>query len=205
MKKRTDPRIDAYIQRSAPFAQPVLRHLRKLVHEACPEAEETIKWGMPSFLHAGKILCGMAAFKGHCTFGFWHRQMRREVANLAGQRGDAMGSFGRITGLSDLPPARTMLGYLRKAAKLNASEEPARSRTARKPARSLRVPDDLAAALSRKPSAAATFKGFSPSHRNEYVEWITEAKRDETRAKRLETAVGWIAEGKPRNWKYEKC
>jgi uncharacterized protein YdeI (YjbR/CyaY-like superfamily) len=200
-----DPRIDAYIARSAEFARPVLGHLRRLVHEGCPTAEETIKWGMPSFVHGGKILCGMAAFKGHCTFGFWHKRMNGVLGPDDSKSGEAMGSLGRITSLGDLPSDRRLLGYIRKAAKLNESDEPARPKAARRPTKPLPVPGDLSAALKKNRAAAAAFEKFSPSHRNEYVEWITEAKRDETRARRLATALEWLAEGKHRNWKYENC
>ena len=203
--KNTDPRIDAYIAKSADFAKPVLRHLRKLVHEGCPEAEETMKWSHPSFMCGGKILCGMAAFKAHCTFGFWHKGMEAVLGSDGANAGEAMGSLGRITGVDGLPAERTMLRYIRKAAALNESDAPGRPRPAGKPAPALKVPADLAAALKKNRKAAATFEDFSKSHRNEYVDWITEAKRDETRAKRLATALEWLAEGKSRNWKYEKC
>jgi uncharacterized protein YdeI (YjbR/CyaY-like superfamily) len=201
----TDPRIDAYIAKSAAFARPVLGHLRRLVHKGCPTAEETIKWGMPSFVHAGKILCGMAAFKGHCTFGFWHKGMNAVLGSDGSKSGEAMGSLGRIRSLEDLPSDRRLLGYIRTAAKLNEADEPARPRAVRKPTRPLPVPGDLAAAMKRNRAAAAAFEKFSPGQRKEYIEWITEAKREETRARRLATAIGWLAEGKTRNWKYAKC
>lgn len=203
--KNTDPRIDSRIAKAADFAKPILRHLRKLVHEACPEAEETLKWGHPSFVYRGRILCGIAAFKEHCTFGFWHKGME-EVLAKGGDKGDqAWGSLGRITSLADLPSDEALLRYIRTAARLNESEAPARPRPVRKPAAPVRVPADLAAALKKHEAAAAIFGRLSPSHRKEYIEWITEAKRDETRAKRLATTLEWLAEGKSRNWKYEKC
>jgi uncharacterized protein YdeI (YjbR/CyaY-like superfamily) len=203
--KNTDPRIDAYIAKSADFARPLLRRLRKLVHAGCPEAEETMKWGHPSFLHDGRILCGMAAFKAHCTFGFWHKGMEAVLGSDGAKAEEAMGSLGRITSLDDLPSGRTMIRYIRQAAKLNESDAPGRPRPTTKPATPLKVPADFATALKKNKAAAATFEGFSKSHRNEYVEWITEAKREETRRTRLETAIEWLAEGKSRNWKYEKC
>ena len=202
--KNTDPRVDAYIAKAADFAKPVLRHLRKLVHEECPEAVETIKWGMPSFVLDGKILCGMAAFKAHCTFGFWNREVRRGLRR-DGSGEDAMGDLGRIAGLADLPPAADLRRGVRKAAALIRTPAPARTPRPRKTARALPIPADLAAALKKSPKVKAAFDAFSPSHRNEYVEWITGAKRDETRAKRLATALAWIAQGKSRNWKYETC
>ncbi len=203
--KKTDPRIDAYIAKAADFAKPVLRHLRKLVHKGWPEAEETMKWSHPSFLYGGKILCGMAAFKAHCTFGFWHKKMEDVLGSDGAKAGEAMGSLGRITSLDGLPADGMMIRYIRKAALLNESEAPGRPRPGGKPAKARPVPADLAAALKKNKKAASTFDAFSTSHRNEYVEWITEAKREETRAKRLETTLEWLAEGKSRNWKYEKC
>jgi uncharacterized protein YdeI (YjbR/CyaY-like superfamily) len=201
----TDPRVDAYVEKAAGFAQPILRHLRKLVHKACPEAEETLKWRMPTFTYRGKILCGMAAFQQHCTFGFWHKDMVAVLGSDGDPAQPAMGSLGRITSLADLPPNRRLSGYIRKAVALHESDVPARPRAARAPSAPLRVPADLAAALKRNKTASAHFEKFSPSRRKEYIEWITEAKRDETRQKRLGTALEWIAEGKSRNWKYENC
>ena len=203
--KNTDPRIDSYIEKSADFAKPVLRHLRELVHEACPDAEETLKWRSPSFTYRGRIMCGMMAFKQHATFGFWHKGME-EVLEKGGDKGDeAWGSLGRLTGLADLPSDKALLEYVKTAARLNESDAPARPRPARKPAAPAPVPADLAAALKKNRKAAATFEKFSSSHRRDYIEWITEAKRDETRAKRLATTLEWLAQGKSRNWKYENC
>jgi uncharacterized protein YdeI (YjbR/CyaY-like superfamily) len=203
--KNADPRIDAYIGKAAGFAKPILRHLRKLVREACPEAEETMKWSSPAFVCRGKILCGMAAFKEHCTFGFWHQGMSA-VLGADGEKSDAaMGSFGRVTSLDDLPSDNKMALYIKKAAALNESDAPARPRPAKRPAAPLTVPEDLAAGLKKNKAAAATFEKVSPSRRKEYIEWITEAKRDETRQKRLATTLEWLAEGKTRNWKYENC
>ena len=202
MKPKTDPRVDAYIAESADFAQPILRHLRALVHEACPAAEETIKWGMPAFGYHG-ILCRMAAFKAHCSFGFWRRDMTDFLGEDATKAKQAMGHLGRITRVADLPPDPAMMGYLRQAAKLNETGRPVRLK--RKPKPALPVPADLTAALKKNVPAAKTFEGFSPSPRRDYIEWITAAKRPETRAKRLATTLEWLAEGKARNWKYEKC
>ena len=182
-----------------------MKHLRKLVHEACPDAEETLKWSMPAFVYRGKILCGMAAFKGHCTFGFWHVGMEAELGPDGDQADTAMGSFGRITSLDELPSDRVMLRYIRKAVALNDSDAPARPRPKTGLAAPLIVPGDLARALKTNKAAAATFEKFSPSRRKEYIEWITEAKRDETRQRRLAAALEWLAEGKSRNWKYENC
>src|SRR5262245_49907234 len=199
-----DPRVDAYIARSKPFARPILRRLRAVIHAGCPQVQETLKWGFPHFVHHG-ILCSMASFKAHCAFGFWKEKLLRkthpELRTPAAH--EAMGQFGRITRLADLPDDATLRGYVRAAAALNASgvKSPARRRVPRPP---LAVPADLRAALRGNPKAAATFAGFSPTHRRDYVEWISEAKRDATRARRLTTAVRWMAEGKPRNWKYAR-
>jgi uncharacterized protein YdeI (YjbR/CyaY-like superfamily) len=196
-----DPRVDAYIANSAEFARPILEHLRGAVHKACPRVEETLKWRMPTFMYHG-MLCGMAAFKQHCTFGFW----KHELVVGEEQAGDtqAMGQFGRIAQLADLPPQKILAGYIKKAMQLNEEGVKApRATPKRKPAP--RVPTDLAAAFKKNRKAAATFAAFSPSNQREYVEWIGEAKREETRAKRLTTAIQWMAEGKPRNWKYMNC
>ncbi len=202
MQKTTDPRVDAYIAKSAEFAQPILRHLRALVHEACPAAEETIKWGMPSFGYHG-ILCGMAGFKAHCAFGFWRRGLAEEISRTGVRAEQAMGSLGRITSLQDLPGDRALLGYIRKAAQLNEAGAPARPKPKPKPV--LAVPADLAAVLKKNAKAAKVFKEFTPSPRRDYIEWITSAKRPETRAKRVATTIQWLATGKRRNWRYEQC
>ena len=192
-----DPRVDAYIAKAAPFAQPILQYLRDTIHAACPEVEESLKWGNPSFSHHG-IMCGMAAFKQHCGFGFWKAKL------IVGEQSEeAMGQFGRVTSVDDLPSKKVLAGYVRKAMELNEQgiqpTKPAKPK--RKP---VTVPDDFRKALGRDRQATSAFDAFSPSHQREYVEWITEAKTDETRARRIETALEWIAEGKSRNWKYAK-
>jgi uncharacterized protein YdeI (YjbR/CyaY-like superfamily) len=195
-----DPRIDTYIARQQEFARPILRTLRQLVHRACPDVEETIKWGHPSFEYHG-LLCGMAAFKQHATFGFWKGKL---IVDGKGRDLDAaMGQFGRLTSVDDLPAKRVLLGYVKKAMALNESGVRQKRLVRARPA--LRVPAAFAAALARHPRARATFEGFSPSCRREYVEWIVEAKQDETRARRIATSLEWLAEGKKRNWKYETC
>jgi uncharacterized protein YdeI (YjbR/CyaY-like superfamily) len=194
----TDKRIDAYIARSADFAKPILVHLRAAVHEACPDVEETIKWGMPSFTHHG-ILCGMAAFKGHCTFGFWRAKL---IVGLdPAKTKEAMGQFGCITAVQDLPPKRVLKSFIKEAARLNEEgvKAPARPKGKKK---ALPLPADLAAGLKKNAKARAAWTAFSPSARREYVEWITEAKREATRAERLKTTLLWVAQGKQRNWKY---
>jgi uncharacterized protein YdeI (YjbR/CyaY-like superfamily) len=201
MGKR-DPRIDAYIDNAAEFAQPILGRLREIVHEACPEVEETLKWSAPSFLHAGGILCGMAAFKQHASFGFW----KHALVVGEGVPRDGMGSLGKLTSLKDLPPKKELVALIRKAMQLN--EEGVKTPGVRKsstPKPAPVAPEDFVAALKKNRQARATFEGFPPSQQREYVDWITEAKRDETRQKRLTQAIEWLSEGKPRNWKYMNC
>jgi uncharacterized protein YdeI (YjbR/CyaY-like superfamily) len=192
-----DPRVDAYIARAAEFARPILTHFRAVVHEADPAATETLKWGHPAFMHDG-ILCGMAAFKAHCAISFWRGSL---IVNRDGRTADAMGQFGRITTLGDLPSKTVLTRYVKEAVRLNVEGvKPARPRKPKPPAA---VPDDLAAALRRHKAARETFERFSPSQRREYIEWITEAKRAATRAARIRTTLEWLAEGKQRNWKYQ--
>jgi uncharacterized protein YdeI (YjbR/CyaY-like superfamily) len=196
-----DPRIDTYIARADDFAKPILTHIRKLVHDACPDVVETMKWSMPHFDHKG-VICGMAAFKQHCALGFWKGEL---IFNSSAAENEAMGHFGRITSLSDLPKDKVLIGYIRKAAELNEAgiKKPAPARS--KVEKELIVPDYFLAALKKNKKALAAFENFSYSHRKEYVEWIVEAKREETRAKRMGTTLEWLAKGKSRNWKYERC
>jgi hypothetical protein len=194
-----DPRVDAYIEKAQPFAQPILAHLREVVHAGCPQVEETIKWGMPHFMHHG-LLAGMAAFKAHATFGFW----RGKELVPGGGDDRAMGQFGCLASVRDLPPKRELVALVRKAASLNESGDakPKRATKVKPPP----VPSPgFAAALARSRKAAKAFAAFPPSHQREYVEWIDEAKREPTRERRIAQAVEWIAEGKSRNWKYENC
>jgi len=195
-----DPRIDAYIAKSADFARPLLAQVREVVHAACPQVEETLKWGMPSFTWRGKILCGMAAFKQHMTLWFW--EGRAIVGDDKG--GEAMGQFGRITKKSELPGRRELAAYVKQAmARVEAGASlPPKKKPA--PKAELPVPDDLTAALRKNAKARATFERFAPGYRRDYIEWIVEAKRDETRQRRVAQTVEWMAEGKSRNWKYMK-
>ena len=198
-----DPRVDAYIEKAQPFARPILEHLRSTVHSACPGVHETMKWGFPHFDYKG-IFCAMAGFKQHCTFGFWKGSLlMASVKGMPSGVDKAMGQFGRITARADLPGERTLAGIVRAAARLN-DERVAVPRRKAKPKPPLRVPPYFTAALRRNKKARVAFEGFPPSHRREYVEWVTEAKTEETRDRRLATAVEWIAEGKGRNWKYER-
>jgi uncharacterized protein YdeI (YjbR/CyaY-like superfamily) len=198
---KKDPRVDAYIEKAAPFAKPILRYLRKIVHAGCPEVQETIKWSMPHFDYEG-IMCNMAAFKEHCAFGFWKAKLILPPNKTLNK--DAMGHFGCIRSLDDLPNEKTLIGYVRKAAELNESgaKVPARDKPMKRPP--LNVPPDLANGLKRNSKAKTTFENLSPSGKREYVEWIVDAKREETRAKRLETTIQWLSDGKPLNWRYVK-
>ena len=195
-----DPRVDAYIARSAEFARPVLAHLRRVVHEGCPGARETIKWGFPHFMYEG-MLCSMAAFKQHCAFGFWRRA--KEVIKGRSDDQRAMGQFGRITRVADLPSKAELTRLVKRAAELNELGVKSPRAPKAKKREALVVPDEFAVALRKNHKAGASFDGFSYSHRKEYVQWITEARRPETRARRIATAVEWLAQGRSRNWKYE--
>ena len=192
----TDPRVDAYIGQSADFARPILRHLRALIHGRCPEVEEAIKWGKPFFVHRGRPLANMAAFKEHAAFGFWDR-----AATATGREGVAMGQYGRLTDIAALPPDAVLLDALDRAlARIDAGEAPRRPpRPARREAA---VPPELAEALSGDAAATATWQGFPPGCRREYCDWIAGAKRPETRAKRVAQAIGQLREGKRLNWQY---
>ncbi len=200
---KKDPRVDAYIAKSAPFARPILKHLRQLVHTACPQVAETMKWSFPHFDFKG-MMCSMAAFKEHCSFGFWKGELI-VGHGVGGADGKGMGHFGRITAISDLPEEKVLLGFIQQAAALNEAgvKKPVAARPQER--NELVVPVFFTAALKKNRKALATFEGFSYSHQKEYVEWITEAKQAATRARRMKTTLEWLAQGKPRHWKYAKC
>lgn len=202
-----DPRVDAYIERAAPFAQEILEHLRNLMHQACPHATETIKWGMPFFVQQGVILAHLAAFKHHCAFGFWGPQMKKILAADGLKASNSMGAFGRLTKLQDLPSNKAMLTYMAQAADLVESGE--RTQSIQRPQKAKKkrpvvVPPELAAALKKNKIAAKAFADFSPSCRREYCMWIAAAKRSETKEKRLREAVSLISQGKAHYWRYER-
>ncbi len=198
---KTDPRIDAYIEKAQPFAQPILAHVRALVHKAVPDAEETIKWSMPHFVVNGKNLAGMAAFKAHASFGIWHGLEPGAHAEKEG-----MGSFGKLTSTDDLPDEKELIQRLQKGAELIRSGAKAGTPKPKKAPKPMpTTPEDLQAALDQNAAAGAVWANFAPSHKREYIDWITEAKREDTRTKRLTQAIEWIAEGKQRNWKYMGC
>lgn len=195
-----DKRVDAYIAKAQPCAQPILRHVRAVIHQACPDVRETIKWGMPAFEYHG-LMAGMAAFKAHATFGFWKGEL---VTGPTGRAKEAMWGFGKLTSVKDLPSKRALTGFVKKAMRLaEADSKPARPVKHRKPVKVLRMPADLAAALRADAKAKRGFDALTPAARREYLAWILEAKRAETRAKRVATTAAWAALGRRMNWKYE--
>jgi len=195
-----DPRVDAYISKAAPFAQPILKHLRAAVHSACPEVVETIKWSVPSFEYKGPF-CGMAAFKKHVMFGFWKHQLMVDLIPKGDHR--AFGQFGHIKSIDEVP-SQAQLGRLVKFAKKLNDDDVKVTRAKPAPKPPPKTPPYLMAALKKSPKALATFKAFTPSHKREYIEWVTEAKAADTRARRVAQAIEWMAVGKARNWKYER-
>jgi uncharacterized protein YdeI (YjbR/CyaY-like superfamily) len=194
-----DPRVDAYIAKQRDFAKPILNQIRDTIQSASPNLKETIKWGAPAWEYHG-LVCGMAAFKEHCVLGFWKGTL---IVGRNNKTLDAAGSFGRIATVKDLPPKRELIGYVRKAMALNeaGTKVPKKPKGPKKP---IPMPSDMKDALARNTKAKSTYNEFSPSHKREYLEWITEAKQPETRQRRLSQAVEWMAEGKPRMWKYIK-
>ena len=199
-----DRRIDAYILNAEKFAQPVLNHLRELVHVACPGVQETMKWSFPHFEYNGSILCSMASFKKHCAFGFWKASVMKDPHKLFELHGrTAMGHLGRIESIDDLPSDKILISYIKEAAKLNKEGVKLPSRT--KPvttAKSIDPPDYMLKALKKNKKAWSNFEAFSPGRKKEYIEWITGAKTEATRTKRVSDMLEWVEEGKIRNWKY---
>ena len=199
-----DSRVDAYIEKAAPFAQPILKHLRQLVHSVSPLLTETMKWGFPFFDCNGPV-CQMAAFKEHMGFGFWKQRQLNDPGKLIKEEDGTAGSFGKITSLKDLPPDEILVDFIKQAMLLN---EPGNKKPAVKketsPKAAIEMPADFAHLLAGNPKAQAAYEKFSPSHKREYLEWIVDAKSDATRVKRMETAIEWISEGKSRNWKYQR-
>ncbi len=198
-----DPRIDAYIKRSQPFARPILKHFRTLVHRVCPGVQETIKWGFPHFNYKNEMMCSMASFKEHCSFGFWKASlMKDKTLRKNAESQSSMGHLGKIMSMDDLPSDKKLTAYIAEAAALNESGTKVKRAPAVKEKKELLVPDYFLAAVKRNTKAFSVFEGFSYSNKKEYVEWVVEAKTEETREKRLATTVEWLAEGKVRNWKY---
>ncbi|MCI0637817.1 MAG: YdeI/OmpD-associated family protein [Gemmataceae bacterium] len=201
MKK--SPEVDAYIAKAADFAKPILQKIRTLFHKACPDMEEEMKWSFPHFVYRG-ILGSMAAFKQHVSFGFWKGSLLSDPEGLFKKVGDTSMAGHKVTSVADLPADKVLLAYIKEAVQLN--EEGVKAPASRKrPKKALEVPDYFLAALKKNKKALATFEKFSPSHKREYVEWVTEAKQEETRARRLAQAVEWMATGKSRHWQYQNC
>jgi uncharacterized protein YdeI (YjbR/CyaY-like superfamily) len=192
-----DPRVDAYIAKSADFARPILAHVREIVHTACPDVEETMKWSTPNFMYHG-MLCSMASFKAHCAVGFWKGAL---VTGESEKAQEAAGSYGRLTSVKDLPPKKTIIAHIKKAMALN--EQGVKTPRVKHAKPDLETPEYFTAAVKKNKRAHAAFEKFPPSHKREYVEWITEAKTEATRQRRIAQAIEWMAEGKSRNWKYE--
>ncbi|MEO6210726.1 MAG: YdeI/OmpD-associated family protein [Gemmatimonadaceae bacterium] len=194
---KTDPRVDAYIAQSADFAKPIITRVREMVHEACPDVEEMIKWSSPFFDYKGQMMCAVAAFKTHCALIFWKAPL---IDELPADGDKSRGSFGRITSLKELPTKKQFDGWIKAAMKLKEAGVTVKRSRAKKP--EAKVPKEFAVALAKNRRATAAFAKFPPGQRREYCDWISEAKREETKAKRAAQAIEWIAEGKTRNWKY---
>jgi len=205
-----NPKVDVYINKAKPFAQPILEHIREVVHKAIPGVEETIKWSRPFFEVKGTILANMSAFNAHCSFGFWGEEITAVLKEAELLQPGAMGSLGRITKVEDLPGDKQFVELLKKAAKLietgqYTSPMASRHKVAKAPVAKPEAPAEFVTALKANKAAAANFKAFSPSAKREYTDWIAEAKQDKTRAKRIADAIEWLSEGKKRHWKYENC
>jgi hypothetical protein len=209
-ESKLEPKIDLYIARAKPFAQPILIHIRELVHKACPNVQETIKWSRPFFEYKGVILGNMSAFNEHCSFGFWGEEIGAVLREAKVIQEGGMGSLGRITSIKDMPSNKELLGFLKQATAFidngqYTSPISARNKVVKAPKPEIEVPSEFTRALKANKKASAAFAAFSPSCKREYTEWIADAKRPETRDKRITQAVEWIAEGKQRNWKYQNC
>lgn len=199
--KNTDKRVDEYIENAQDFAQPILRHLRQLVHTAYPDIQETIKWGMPYFEYKG-LVCGLASFKQHVAFGFMKESLMSDPHKLFKNEGEAMGSLGKIMSMDDLPEDKILITYIKEAVRLN--EQGVKKERPKTTLKSIKTSEDLLKALKKNKKAFVTFENFSSYNKKEYIEWIEEGKTDETRNRRIETAIEWMSEGKVRNWKYMK-
>jgi uncharacterized protein YdeI (YjbR/CyaY-like superfamily) len=202
---KNDPKIDAYIAKAQPFAKPILIHIRKLVHKACPDVEEKMKWSFLHFDYRGEMMCRVAAFKQHAVMGFWKAPLMKDKRLTENAQSEvSMGHMGRLTSLKDLPSDKAMTGYIKEAMKLNDEGIKLPPRTKPKEQKELAVPNYLKSALKKVKKAHTAFEAFPHSHRKEYIMWLEEAKTEETREKRLAQAIEWIAESKSRNWKYMK-
>lgn len=203
---KKDQRVDAYINRAADFAKPILSHFRELVHKHCPDAVEVIKWGFPHFDYLNSPMCSMAAFKQHCAIGFWKAELMKDADTLLAKAKseEAMGHFGKITSLKDLPANSKLSAYIKDAMRLNEAGIKLPSKTKTLAKKEPEIPDYFAKALAKNKKAQRSFTNFAPSHRKEYLQWVAEAKTEETRNRRLVKTLEWLSEGKSRNWKYER-
>ena len=202
-----EKKIDAYIAKSADFAKPILNHIRELVHKTCPDVEEKVKWGMPFFDYKGEMLCHMASFKQHAVMGFWKASLMKDSILFENAKSEtAMGHLGKITSLKDIPSDKKITAWIKEAMVLNDKgiKLPAKIKPTEKEKKELTVPDYFTKALAKNKKAKQAFENFAYSHKKEYLAWVTEAKTEETRNKRIATALEWMAEGKSRLWKYEK-
>lgn len=201
--EKHSPKVDEYIEKSPDFAKPILNYLRETIHEVCPDAEEAIKWKFPTFMYKGKILCSMTSFKQYCSLGFWlHGEMKtlQEIDSTAEK--SSMFSLGKLTKMEDLPSKPQLKKAILEAMEL--TEMGVTMKRAAPTKTETEVPDYFKEALQQNEKALEVFENKSPSFRKEYIMWITEAKTEATRNKRMEQSLEWIAEGKGRNWKYEK-
>ena len=208
LKPNLEPKIDLYIAKAKPFAQPILIHIRELIHKACPNVGETIKWSRPFFEYKGVILGNMSAFNEHCSFGFWGEEIGAVLREANVIQNGGMGSLGRITSLQDLPSNKELLAFLKQATAFidsgnYTSPITARNKVVKAPKPQLPTPPEFTEALRSHPKAAQTFQSFAPSCQREYLEWFADAKQQATREKRIAQAVEWLNEGKQRHWKYQ--
>lgn len=201
-----DKRIDAYIEKSADFAKPILKHFRELVHKTCPDVEETMKWSFPHFDYKGSAICSMASFKQHCAVSFRKASLMKSADTLVAKAKteEAMGHLGKITSVKDLPKDAVLAKYIKEAMELNDKGIKLSVKTKPAVKKELEIPEYFMKALKKNKAALKTFEGFSNTNRKEYVTWVVDAKTEVTRNSRLETAVEWMSEGKTRHWKYAK-
>lgn len=204
--KKPSKVVDQYIEKSPEFAQPILEKIRKAAHKACPDLDEAMKWSVPHFEMDG-LLASMCSFKAHARLSFWKGMQLSDPENLLEGHGNTGMSGMKLKSVKDLPTQKVLVAYFKEAAALNAKLSQEATSSPKKKAAKVKVPtmpSDLTSALKNNKQAKLTFDDFSPTHQKEYIEWITEAKREATREKRLAQAIEWMAEGKPRNWKYMK-
>ncbi|WP_294671651.1 YdeI family protein [uncultured Fluviicola sp.] len=202
MKARNE-QITQYISKSADFAKPILHELREIVHDFCPDTEEAMKWSMPFFMYRGKILCSFASFKNHCSFGFWlHSEMSDPHGIFKRSLEGGMGSLGKITSLEDLPETEHLGAYILEAMALIEQGTIPRELNPKFKKPVGEIPEELTALLDVNPKAKAAFESFPPSYQREYINWITEAKREETKQRRLQQTIENLQEGKSKDWKY---